>query len=150
MNNLSLRFMAAALVAGMASVIVTGCNKQDRTAASTAVQDAYTDTNATMSNAWADVKAYSYERRDDFTKSAKALSSKFDAEMSQLRANYSEATASASRKMAMEELKRDEADYKSKLDALGNATAATWDSAKQNVIAAWDKMQASYHKARAN
>jgi hypothetical protein len=50
----------------------------------------------------------------------------------------------------MAELKSNEADYKSKLDALGHASAATWDSAKQNVIASWDKLQASYYKARAN
>ena len=70
--------------------------------------------------------------------------------MSELRANYSDATASASRKAAMAELKDSEADYKAKLDALGTATADTWDSAKQNVIASWDKLQASYFKAKAN
>ena len=50
----------------------------------------------------------------------------------------------------MAELKDTEADYKAKLDALGTATADTWDAAKQNVIASWDKLQASYYKARAN
>ena len=50
----------------------------------------------------------------------------------------------------MTELKSSEADYKQKLHAMGNATAATWDSAKQNVIAAWDRVQASYLKARAD
>jgi hypothetical protein len=150
-NNFSAALpIAAILTAACASVVLTGCNKQDRTAASTAVQDAYADTKTAMSNAWDDVRSYSYEKRDDFTKSARALSSKFDSEVSQLRANYSDATASASRKIAMDELKNSEADYKAKLDALGHASAATWESAKQNVIAAWDKLQASYHKARAN
>jgi predicted pyridoxine 5'-phosphate oxidase superfamily flavin-nucleotide-binding protein len=73
-----------------------------------------------------------------------------EAKMSELRANYSEAKASASRKAAMAELKDAEADYKEKLAALGSATADTWDSAKQNVIASWDKLQAKYDKARAD
>jgi hypothetical protein len=73
-----------------------------------------------------------------------------DAQMSELHANYSEAKASASRKAAMAEIKDSEAAYKEKLGALGTATADTWDSAKQNVISAWDHLQASYYKARAD
>jgi hypothetical protein len=49
----------------------------------------------------------------------------------------------------MEELKNSESNYNEKLAALGTATADTWDSAKQNVISAWDKLQAAYDKARA-
>ena len=62
----------------------------------------------------------------------------------------SDAKASASRKAAMEELKKSEADYKTKVSALGDATEATWDSAKQNAIASWDRLQAAYYKARAD
>ena len=69
--------------------------------------------------------------------------------MSKLRAEYSDATASASRRAAMKELKDSEADYKEKLAAVGNATADTWASARDNVIASWDRLQASYAKARA-
>jgi hypothetical protein len=155
----ALQFLPIAATA--LALVVSGCTKQDRTAANTAVQDAAHDTKvamsnvahdtrAAMSNAWNDVRDYSYDRRNDFTRAAKAMSSDFDAKMSKLRADYSEATASASRKAAMNELKRDEADYRQKLDALGNATGATWDAAKNNVIAAWDKVQASYHRAMSN
>jgi len=136
---------AAVLTAG-----VTGCSKQDRADANATAKEAYSDTKAAMSNAWDDVKSFSFDRRDEFTASAKAMSAKMDAQMSELKADYSEAKASASRKAAMAELKDSEADYKQKLNALGNASAATWDSAKQNVIAAWDRMQASYQKARAD
>lgn len=58
--------------------------------------------------------------------------------------------ASASRRAAMAEIKDSEAAYKEKLEALGTATADTWDSAKQNVISAWAQLQASYYKARAD
>ena len=47
----------------------------------------------------------------------------------------------------MEELKNAQADYKEKLAALGSATASTWESAKNNVIAAWDRLEAAYRKA---
>ena len=146
MKVLSLRFLS---LSSLAVALAAGCSQQDRTNASTAVQDAYQDTKAAVSNAWDDVRDYSYDKKNDFTTSARAMSSRMESEISQLRANYSEANASASRKAAMNQLKNDEADYKAKLDALGNATADTWDAAKQNVIAAWDKLQASYHKARA-
>jgi hypothetical protein len=136
---------AVALTAGMA-----GCSKQDRAEAGATAKEAYSDTKAAMSNAWDEVKSFSFDRRDEFTTNAKALTAKMDAQMSQLKADYSEAKASASRKAAMSELKSAEADYKEKLSALGNATASTWDSAKQNVIAAWDRMQAAYQEARAD
>lgn len=140
----------AALAATLGAAAVSGCSKQDRSSASANVKEAVSDSKAAISNAWDDVKAYTYEKRGDFQSSAKALTSKMDSEISQLRANYSDAKASASRKAAMAELKDSEADYKSKLDALGDASAATWDSAKQNVISSWDRLQAAYYKARAD
>ncbi len=103
-----------------------------------------------MSDAWGDVKSFTFDKRDDFTKSARAFEARMEAQLSELRANYSEAQASASRKAAMDELKNAEADYKEKLSALGTATADTWDSAKQNVVAAWDRVQSAYAKARAD
>ncbi len=138
-----------------------GCSKEERSEAKTTMADAahtvgekskeaYHATADAMSNAWDKVKGATFEARDDFSASAKAMSAEMDAKVSKLKAEYSDANASASRKAAMEELKNDEADFKAKVAALGDATAATWDSAKQNTIAAWDKLQASYYKARAD
>ena len=150
-HNPSARFISVAfLAAGLSTLIFTGCSKKDRDDAGDKVNEAYKDTKTAMSNAWDSVKSYTYDKRSDFNANAKALSSKMDSEISELRANYSDAKASASRKAAMAELKDAEADYKSKVDALGTATADTWDSAKQNVIASWDKLQASYYKAKAD
>jgi hypothetical protein len=56
--------------------------------------------------------------------------------------------ASASRKAAMAEIKDSEAAYKEKIEALGTATADTWDSAKQNVISAWDHLASSIARSR--
>ena len=143
-------------VAGLA-----GCSKKEQQETKTTISDAantvgekskeaYHATKDAVVNAWDSVKGATFEKRDEFSANAKALSADMDAKVSKLKADYSDANASASRKAAMEELKSSEADYKSKVSALGDATAATWDSAKQNVIASWDKLQASYYKARAD
>ncbi len=144
------RLIPAFVLALGLSIAVVGCNKQERTSATNTAKDAYKDSVASMGKGWDNVKSFSYEKRDDFRASAKALSSTMDSKIQEVRANYSEAKASASRKAAMSELKDSESNYKAKLDALGQATAATWDSAKQNVISAWDRMEAAYHKARAD
>ena len=146
------RFCSIAMLsAGLfTTAVFTGCSKQARNDASATAKDAYADTKAAFAHGWDEVKSFTFEQHDKFAANAKALSAKMDAEVSEMRANYSDAKASASRKAAMEELKNSEADYKEKVDALGSATSATWDSAKQNVIASWDRLQASYYKARAD
>ena len=138
----------AAVVAGLSTLGLNGCNKSERTEASTKTGEMVADTKEALSHGWDSVKSFTFEKRDDFQANAKALTSKLDAQMSELHANYSEAKASASRKAAMAEIKDSEIAYKEKVAALGTATADTWESAKQNVISAWDQLQASYYKAR--
>ncbi|MES2697674.1 MAG: hypothetical protein V4773_29695 [Verrucomicrobiota bacterium] len=150
MTTISLRFAALALLAGISAAVFVGCSKQDRADVKATTKEAYADTKDAIGNAWDKVKGHTFDQRTDFTANAKALTSRMDAQVSEVRANYSEAKASASRKAAMADLKNSEADYKQKVDALGSATSATWDSAKQNVIASWDRLQASYYKARAD
>ena len=150
MKTSPLRFAALASIAGMFALLFPACSKQDRSTVSAKTSEAVSDTKNAIGNAWDSVKSHTWEKRDDFSANAKAIGSRFDAQMSELHANYSEAKASASRKAAMADLKSSEADYKEKVNALGSATAATWDSGKQNVIASWDRLQASYYKARAN
>jgi hypothetical protein len=145
-----LPFSSALVAATVLTAGLAGCSKQDRADASATAKEAYSDTKSAMANAWDNVRSFSFDRRDEFTANAKALSARVEAQVSELRADYSEAKASASRKAAMAELKNAEVDFDEKLEALGDATAATWDSAKQNVIAAWDRLQASIQKARAD
>jgi major membrane immunogen (membrane-anchored lipoprotein) len=143
-------FSIAAMTVGLSTLGLTGCNKNDRSGVSAKTGEMMADTKDAMSHAWDDAKSFTFEKRDDFRASAKAMNSKMEARLSDLRANYSEAKASASRKAAMAELKDSEVAYKEKAEALGTATADTWDSAKKNVVAAWDNLQASYDKARAD
>lgn len=140
----------AALAAALSIFGLTGCNKSDRADVSAKTAAVVADTKDAMSHGRDNVKSFTFDKRDDFQANAKALGSKWDAQLSELHANYSEAKASASRKAAMAELKDAEAAYREKLKALGTATADTWDSAKQNVISSWVHLQASYYKARAD
>jgi hypothetical protein len=150
MKSTSIRLISLAALAGVSALVFSACTKQDRDTVGTKTGEAVADTKAAFVNAWDSVRAHTFEKRDAFTANAKMLTSKMDAQVSELRANYSDAKASASRKAAMAELKDSEADYKQKVEALGQATADTWDSGKQNVIASWDRLQASYQKARAD
>ena len=150
MDSKNLRKIALTALAASSVFVFTACSKSERAEAKADASEMVNDTKNAMSEGWANVKSFTYEQRNDFAASAKAMSASMDAQLSELRANYSEANASASRKAAMAEVRDSEADYKQKLDALGNATADTWDSAKQNVIASWDRLQASYYKARAD
>lgn len=130
--------------------IFAGCSKSDREDAKDTMKSAYTETKDAMSDAWAKAKAYTFADRDQFAAQAKAMSAQMDAQVSQLQAKASDAQADASRKAAWQELKDSEANYKEKVSALGAATADTWDSAKDNTVAAWDRLQAAYYKARAD
>jgi len=166
MKNMQFLKLSLLSAVGASSLFLVGCNKTDRAEnnANTAMaktdnamdrtmdktKDAYGDMKSGVANAWGDMRGYSFDRKNDFSTSAKAMTAKFDSEMSVMKSEYSEAKASASRKAAMEELKNSRANFDQKMSALGNATSATWDSAKSDVIAAWDKVQAAYYKAKAN
>ena len=114
------------------------------------VQEAAHDTKAAMVEGWGDLRSYTFEKRSDFSLKLKAQQASFEASVGKLRSEYSEASASSSRKAAMNELKDSEATYKKKLAAVGNASADTWTAARDDDAAAWDRLQASYAKARAN
>jgi hypothetical protein len=146
-TNRIIAFVRFALL-GTALGLTAACSEKTRADASATAKDIYADTKDAVTSAWDKMKSYSFDKRGDFTTHAKALSAKMEADASALRANYSDTKASASRKAAMAELKNSEADYKEKVAALSHATADTWESAKQNVIASWDRLQAAYYKAR--
>lgn len=134
----------------LATLALGACSKHDRNELADKTKEAYQDTKAAVASGWDQLKSATFEQRSDFARQVQAQQAGLEAGLSKLKAEYSEAQASASRKAAMAELKDSEADFKSKLDALGTASADTWDAARDNVIAAWDKLQASYAKARAN
>jgi len=141
------------MAAGLSALAFSACSKSYRTEIADKGKDAYQDTKAAVKDAvvagWDNLKSFTFEKRDAFTAEIKVKQAQFDAQVSELRANYSEGKASASRKAAMKDFKDSETDYKDKFAALGHATADTWDSARDNVAASWDRLQVSYQKARA-
>jgi len=139
----------ALLASGLVVLTFTACSKDTRSDMADKTKDAYQDTKAAVSDGWDKVKSYTFDKRSDFSKAVEAQRKSLDADISKMQADYSDAQASASRKAAMTELKDADANYKEKLSALGNATADTWTSARDNVSAAWDRLQASFTKARA-
>ena len=158
--NLKLIALPAAL-AGLTLVAFTGCNKQNDLAQSTtpAYEPARVSdlpmsgapmTDAPFTSAeWNQLRGASYEAKADFDRQLKAMNSTLEARVSELRSEYNEAQASASRKAAMDELKNSEADFKQKMSAVGRATKDTWNSAKSDAAASWDRLQAAYDRARA-
>lgn len=137
------------LTLGLIGLAFTACTKADRQTMADKSKDAYQDTKAAVVQGWDNLKSYTFDKRDAFTAEVKLKQAQLDSQLSELRANYAEDKASASRKAAMSELRSSEVDYQEKFAALGTATADTWDAARDNVVAAWDRLQVSYAKARA-
>ena len=148
MNNKIVRSTLLSLTA-LAALGLAACSKAKREDIADKTKEVYQDTKEAVVEGWADLKGYTFEKRSNFSAKLKAHQTDLEADVSKLRAEYSDATASSSRRAAMNELKDSEADYKAKLAAVGNATADTWVSARDNVIASWDRLHASYAKARA-
>lgn len=170
MKTRPLPFQSLLVPITLGLLVSTGCSRQERekaraeaeetyaeasakvketyAEASGKVKDAYAETKAAVAEAWDEVRSFSFDQREKFAGTAKAMQAEMEAKASRLRAELSEEQAGASRRAAMAELKNAEADYRQKVAALGDASAATWESAKLNVIAAWDRLQAAYHKAK--
>lgn len=160
MKNTFLR-STTLLATALAMLTLAACSKSKRDEIADKSKDAYQDTKTAVKEVahdtkvavvkgWDNLKDYTFEKRSEFTLQLKAQQADFEAGVSKLRAEYSEASANASRKAAMAELKDSEANYNEKFAAVGNATADTWTAARDDVAAAWDRLQASYAKARAN
>lgn len=148
MKNPILRFsFVAASAAGVLIAAAAGCTKEEHADVSAKAKELYSESKEALSRGWDKVKSATFDKRGDVEAHGKALAAEMEAQASKLRAKNSDAKASASRKAALEELKSAEADYKQKLAALGHASADTWESAKNNLIAAWDRLEAAYRKA---
>jgi phenylalanyl-tRNA synthetase alpha subunit len=136
------------LAASLAILTLGGCSKGEREDVADDTKAAYQDAKAKVGEGWERLKGFTYEQRQNFQAEFNEKQAEVEAELSELKAEYSEQKASASRKAAMEDLKNAELNYKEKLSAVGRATSATWDAARDDVIAAWDELQASIARAR--
>lgn len=136
--------------ASAALLILSACSESKRDELADQTKEAVADSKAALARGWDHVKDFTFEKRSELELQLKAKQADLAAKLSELRADYAEEKASASRKAAMDELRNSERDYQEKLAALGTATADTWDAARHNVAAAWDRLEAAYAKARAD
>lgn len=144
-RHLILAFSAAAL-------LVAGCSKNDRDRDSTSgrIENVYNSSTAAVGEAWSNVKDYTFDQSAEFKRRSEAVASDLDARIAELRASYQGQKASAARQAAMDRLNNARSTLSQKLDALGNASAATWDSAKAEVISATKDLEAAYDDAMAD
>lgn len=137
------------------ALVLTGCgrNTSDRSGESSARSAGTSASTASAvqstTHNWNELRTYSFDKRSEFNASLTAMSAQIDTEVSQLQVDPSGPTASRSRQDAIAQVKSDKAAFDEKSAALARATQDTWDQARDEVAAAWDKLQASIAKARA-
>jgi hypothetical protein len=86
--------------------------------------------------------SFGFERRDEFAVQFKAMHSEFAAQLREYQA--ANPKASDGQNSAMSEVLSAEADFKNKLDAVSTADANSWNTARDNVTAAWERLQAAF------
>ncbi|HUG12146.1 MAG TPA: hypothetical protein VMM36_14095 [Opitutaceae bacterium] len=94
-----------------------------------------------------DIRNCEFERRAEFVAVYKSKLAALKAEMDNLRAKYPETKATARLKQTMAELAAARLGFEEKLSDASDATVETWYSARDNVAASWDTLQASFSKA---
>ncbi len=150
MKTSSVRDFSIGLTMAAVLTFANACARQDRDAAAIQAKAGFDKSIAALDHAWDKLKGYTYDKRDQFMSEWKSANAQAEAKIHDLQASYADAQASASHREAMEELKRDDADYQAALKSLGSASANEWDAAKEKTIAAWHKLQAAYERARAD
>lgn len=143
------------IILGLVSLAFIGCSRNEPHTTTTDtlkadVKAAYNATKNSIGNAWDDVTDYTFEKRSDFATRSRALSANLEARVSELQASRASAKASASREAAIDELTDARANFDSKVDALGDATSATWSSARAEVVSAWDRTVAALRDIQAD
>jgi hypothetical protein len=93
--------------------------------------------------------SYNFERRSEFTSQFNAMYSEFTAQLREYEAKNPPANATGETKAAVAEVKSAETDFKSKLDALATADAGSWNTARDNVVASWERLQAAFGRVHA-
>ena len=136
------------VAAGLAILTLAACSKGERDDLADDTKAAYQEAKGKVAEGWDHLKSFTYEQRDAFQAEFNTKQAEVEAEISELKAEYSEQEASASRKAAMNDLQNAEKNYKEKLAAVGRATTSTWNAARDDVVAAWDELQASIARAR--
>ena len=97
-------------------------------------------------------KAYMIDKKNDAVAHGKDLLKKTDAAVDQLQVKADEASGDAQKtyQESIDDLKEKRAVAAEKLDNLGNASADSWDDAKEGFTEAYEALYDAYKKAVAN
>ena len=101
--------------------------------------------------AWEALKAYTHAKQNDAVAYGKKLMKETDDQIKQLQARASRASGDAKVEYdkQVKALKAKQAEAGKKLSAMGKATAASWDTAKQGFADAYKDLQSAYERAAA-
>lgn len=98
---------------------------------------------------WESVKDYTHAKKDEAVAYGKQLMKETDDQITQLQAKASRATgdAKAEYNRQIKALKEKQAEAGKKLTAMGKATSASWDAAKEGFADAYRDLHRAYDKA---
>ena len=109
------------------------------------------DVSKKAADAWDTVKAYSVEKNNDAVAYSKKLVNESDTKIKQLEAKASKASGDTKVEYdkVVKDLKAKRVQASKKLDEMGKATGAAWDSAKEGFADAYKDLHEAYEKAAA-
>ena len=104
---------------------------------------------AMAADTWDEVKSYTIEKKNEAMSVGKRLVRNTDREIRSLerKASQSSDEVKANVQSDVKELKKKRAEASKKLDAMGKATGAAWDEAKNGFADAYKDLQESYDRA---
>lgn len=104
---------------------------------------------AMAADTWDNVKSYTIEKKNEAVSYGKRLVRNTDREIRSLerKASQSSDEVKANVQSDVRELKAKRAEASKKLDAMGKATGAAWDEAKDGFADAYKDLQESYERA---
>jgi len=119
--------------------------------AQTALAQTTKDVEKKTAETWESVKDYTHAKQDEAVAYGKKLMKETDGQIKQLQAKASKASgeAKAEYNRQIKALKEKQAEAGTKLAAMGKATSASWDAAKQGFADAYRDLYRAYEKAAA-
>ena len=113
-------------------------------------QTTASDVSKKAAEAWNTVKSYTVEKKNDAVAYGRKLVNGTDRQIKSLERRAAEASGEAKVQLDsdIQELKAKRAAASQKLDAMGKATGAAWDEAKDGFADAYKDLQDSYERAR--
>ena len=143
--------MTAALLAGAIALSVSGPVLAQTSSPPPPASPTTKDVKDKTAEAWETLKGYTHARKNEAVAYGKKLISQTDAEIKQLQAKASKASgdARAEYNKQVKALKAKQTEASKQLKAMGKATAASWDSAKQGFHEAYQDLQHAYERAAA-